>query len=372
VADYLTRLVERTLQIYPTVRPDIPPAFAPQTGGPMLREPQEEPAPDRHSPPRTADRGEVPEERYIVLRSTAGDTSLQASNIGESAVIEPRPASDEPPREPQEPRRRSSSAPPDPPVSDEAMEQHGRGPETSEIVPDRREATPTAFPTDIPTRRSTKAATARPEERPGDQESPSSDQPFGGPEPGRREGGFRDETAFATPPRRREAGSSRAPAVPPQDDTVPDRRDLSLRERSGRERTVVTDHPFSDTARLEEDTRTAESHSTEIDAREHPAAAPDRKEQDRSSWTSRRAVSEAPDVPTAGRQGASPLPESVAPGRPGITERTAPQTVQVTIGRVEVRAIPPVPEPARPLPESKPVPALSLDDYLRQHNGARR
>src|SRR5215212_6174951 len=150
VADYLTRLVERTLQFYPTVRPDIPPAFAPQTGGPMLREPQEEPAPDRHSPPRTTDRGEVPEEWYIVLRSTASDTSLQASNTGESAVIEPRPAGDEPPREPQEQRRRSSSAPPGPPVSDEAMEQHGRGPETSEIVPDRREATPTAFPTDIP------------------------------------------------------------------------------------------------------------------------------------------------------------------------------------------------------------------------------
>ena len=44
----------------------------------------------------------------------------------------------------------------------------------------------------------------------------------------------------------------------------------------------------------------------------------------------------------------------------------------MTIGRVEVRAISPVPEPAQPLPESKPVPALSLEDYLRQHNGARR
>ncbi len=45
-------------------------------------------------------------------------------------------------------------------------------------------------------------------------------------------------------------------------------------------------------------------------------------------------------------------------------------TIQVTIGRIEVRAItPPVAPPQRP---RKPSPALSLDDYLKQRNGGQR
>jgi hypothetical protein len=39
-------------------------------------------------------------------------------------------------------------------------------------------------------------------------------------------------------------------------------------------------------------------------------------------------------------------------------------TIRVRIGRVEVRAI--TPEPTLRLPEDKPEPTLSLDDYLRQ------
>ena len=378
MADYLTRLVEKTLQLSPTVRPDIPPTFAPETDGPLLREPTEESAPDGYSPPRssTTDRGDTPEERYSAPHSTASDPSHKTGNAGESAVTEPRPAGDEPPREPQDPGRRPSSAHPDSPASDAITE-----PEASEIVPDRREATPTASPTGIPETigdtgartetgaRSTKAAKARPAERPGDNAPPSPGQPSGEPEPESGAGGFRDETAFATTPRQREADSpgARAQAVPSHDDTVPDRR-----ERSVRERPAVSDRPVSDTIRLEEHAHPAESSSPEIDARRRSPEAPDRTELDLSSRTSRRPVSEAPAAPIAEGQGVAPPPESVAPGQPGVTERTPPRTVQVTIGRVEVRAIPPVSKPAQPLPESKPVPALSLDDYLRQHNGARR
>ena len=47
-------------------------------------------------------------------------------------------------------------------------------------------------------------------------------------------------------------------------------------------------------------------------------------------------------------------------------------TIQVTIGRVEVRAITP---PATPAPRTRPArpgPALSLDDYLRERNRGER
>jgi hypothetical protein len=375
VADYLTRLVERTLQLSPTVRPEIPSTFAPETGGPPLAE-MEGPTPDGYSPQRTTDRGNESEERYSDPHSTAGDRSHKTGNAGESAVIEPRPADDEPPREPQEPRRRSSSAHPDSPASDAITV-----PEASEIVPDHLDDPLPSSPTSPPetigdtgarteiSRRSTKAANARPAEHSGDHTRPTPGQPSGEPEPGRSEGDFRGETTFATTPRQREAGSpgARAHAASPHDDTVPDRR-----ERTVRERPAVPDHSISDKARPEEHAHPAESSSPEIDAPVRSHDAPDRTEPDLSSRTSRRPVSEAPAVPVARRQGGAPPPESVAPGQPGVTERTPPRTVQVTIGRVEVRAIPPVPEPAQPLPESKPVPALSLDDYLRQHNGARR
>jgi hypothetical protein len=47
-----------------------------------------------------------------------------------------------------------------------------------------------------------------------------------------------------------------------------------------------------------------------------------------------------------------------------------PPAVHVTIGRVEVRTVPPA-SPPPPAP-SAPTPRLSLDEYLRQHNGRRR
>jgi hypothetical protein len=381
VVDYLTRLVERTLQLSPTVRPDLPPTFAPETGGQPPTELADGPVSEGFSAQRThtTDRGDASEERYRAPHSTTGDPSHKTGNAAESTMIEPRPAGDEPPREPQAPRRRSISSHPDSPSSDEAMEQHSREPEASEMVPDRR-ATPTASPTGIPEKirdtgagteireRSIGSANARPAERPGDHAPPSPGQPSG--EPGRSEGDFRDETAFAATPRRREAGSpgARAHAATPHDDMAPDRRERSVRERS-----AGPDRPVSDTTRLEEHARPAESSSPEIDARGRSHEAPVRTQPDSSSRASRKPVSEAPVATIAGRQGGVPPPESATNNQTGVTERTLPRTVQVTIGRVEVRAISPVPEPAaQPLPESKPVPSLSLEDYLKQHNGARR
>jgi hypothetical protein len=60
-------------------------------------------------------------------------------------------------------------------------------------------------------------------------------------------------------------------------------------------------------------------------------------------------------VPTAAREGSAQAP---------------PPTIEVTIGRIEVRAVTPPEPPPRPRERQAP-PKMSLDDYLRAHNGGR-
>jgi hypothetical protein len=43
--------------------------------------------------------------------------------------------------------------------------------------------------------------------------------------------------------------------------------------------------------------------------------------------------------------------------------------IRVTIGRIEVRAVPPPPQLQPVEAAAPPAPKLSLDEYLRQHNG---
>ena len=71
--------------------------------------------------------------------------------------------------------------------------------------------------------------------------------------------------------------------------------------------------------------------------------------------------------PDAGgpRTSLSLRPQAFAARRDEVT-----RTVHVTIGRVEVRAVAPVPEPARPRPSNAP--RLSLDDYLADRRQGRR
>lgn len=47
-------------------------------------------------------------------------------------------------------------------------------------------------------------------------------------------------------------------------------------------------------------------------------------------------------------------------------------TVKVHIGRIEVRAVMSSTQPVSPRKRTRPVPTLSLDEYLKQHNGAQR
>ncbi len=74
-----------------------------------------------------------------------------------------------------------------------------------------------------------------------------------------------------------------------------------------------------------------------------------------------------------------PLPEQERPG-PGRSpaesapprDQETPPVIEITIGRVEVKAVyPPVP-PARPREAGPVAPRLSLEEYLRNQNGGRR
>lgn len=100
-----------------------------------------------------------------------------------------------------------------------------------------------------------------------------------------------------------------------------------------------------------------------------------------------------PPVPSPGAQASLDTSEDAAPPvaprmvRPqldGYLERglqepraAAPESsapaIRVTIGRIEVRAITPPPVPPAQRPTTfRPGPELSLDDYLKQHNGGRQ
>jgi hypothetical protein len=291
-------------------------------------------------------------------------------------MYEPGPARDEPAGE--EPQRGSNAAPPSPPAPNEPIEERDkRAPEASEIVPDHREAPLPTSPADTSKTvgytddraggHSTGAASARPEERPGDHARPTPNQPSREPEPERGD----DDFVTPTNPVRVVSSDVRRDATLHQDAGVPDRQERPAqesfaREKPAREGLVAPDHRAS--GAWEDHTPPVESSPPETGARETSPVAPGHMEPDSSSLPSRRPASEAPAATNAWRRGGVPPPESVVPDRTGVKERTPPRTVQVTIGRVEIRAIPPA--PAQPLPESKPV--LSLEDYLRQHSGARR
>ena len=77
------------------------------------------------------------------------------------------------------------------------------------------------------------------------------------------------------------------------------------------------------------------------------------------------------------------VPRIVPPQPDGYLERgpqeprvAAPESpapaIRVTIGRIEVRAITPPMAAERRAAPARPGPALSLEDYLKQHNGGQR
>lgn len=187
-----------------------------------------------------------------------------------------------------------------------------------------------------------------------------------GPHPTERAGARHGESHASTwpdtpPPREGVAmPDTRVRAVPPADPGS-DRRTTPLEERP------LASHPRAlRTLRQEKHLRGSEISVSET--RERPPAAPGR------APLVPEVRAQTPEVPPVSADTPEATQPAAVPRRRAVAEETSSPTIRITIGRVEVRAVTPdpPPEPAQPSPAAGPETGLSLEDYLRQHNGGRR
>jgi len=188
-----------------------------------------------------------------------------------------------------------------------------------------------------------------------------------------------------------EDGAAPRPArpAPPVQPTEPARSiAVTVTERNDRQHRNVTQPGFDKTDRrstpaLDDEDRPTESHRYVMIA--PTLAQRQRQDAGTDSLASRQDYSETPltidsnneAVPPVHHEApaaavAVPLPTGPAPQwRPAAAQQ--PPTIQVTIGRVEIRAVTPPPAAAPQRPAERRVAArLSLDEYLRQRNEGRR
>jgi hypothetical protein len=397
MADFLTRLVERTLGLSSTVRPDIPPTFAPEVTGPAPRDaPGAHPPTDLgHAGAREAEHGTdaVPHHEtppFTVSRTPDGSGGEPARG-SEPPVAEdteerweidrhstvPGMDADEPSRGPGRPRPSSASVPPDVTVADTSPEAMRSW--TIMNDEERPEAPPSASSAGSPSGRhepriepnnpNDGPSSARLKRRPGagHQATPGPDPVPEGPDAGRSEiPTVRGEPA--SPGRRTDDPADAVESLaPPAEGVGPELRAGLDRARSG-----APDRLVSQTGRRGAPGQASgrEGHERGPDPvselvadplgrRPEKPAAPEREEVHPDPL--RRAVPQVPLVPATNR------PRGVARGREVRAEVTSP-TIRVTIGRVEVRAVAP-PPPQQPQPMREP--SLSLEDYLKQHAGGR-
>ena len=114
--------------------------------------------------------------------------------------------------------------------------------------------------------------------------------------------------------------------------------------------------------RLSADTKANETHSTPTPSRIKPDVRIVSTATDRGQIQPRSPAYAAPP---------SPLSSARNAGIQASTSEEAPETVVVTIGRVDVRAIFPTPA-AAPRPHRVQQQAMSLDEYLKQRSEGRR
>jgi hypothetical protein len=79
-----------------------------------------------------------------------------------------------------------------------------------------------------------------------------------------------------------------------------------------------------------------------------------------------------PAVPTVPQVFPAPSRSERAANSRALRGDASPRAIHITIGRIEVRAVHPPPEP---LPQQRPAPVspkISLEEYLKQRNGDRR
>jgi hypothetical protein len=116
-------------------------------------------------------------------------------------------------------------------------------------------------------------------------------------------------------------------------------------------------------------------HSLFVRAGEHPAPPWHPRSSPPEALEPRQLPALSPSLtPAYAPLAHSPSPRTFASPLPARRDENAGETaaapaIRVTIGRVEVRAVTPPPPAEPPAP---PTPRLSLDDYLRSHNGRAR
>jgi hypothetical protein len=389
VADYLTRLVERTLGLSPAIRPDILPAFAPQTGDLPLPAPDSYPPPSyatrrADGPPQRPDQGLHPKPPHRleegapfarneegtakfgeqantppsmaddpgalpVTPSARGVRPLETSSAGEGAEIEHHLAGsgeDEHPPESEEHQRRPAPWPAssDEPAKPEALTSESRtAPDLGGTAPSEQPETPRVDRDD------TDRTGERLPRRFGVRRRPAKRQAASR---GVTDGSAHSANEVAWAP-----SSARAPATPAPSTGVPD-----LAVRPARERPTTPGVTQAD--RLETpDLMDRPLVSGESGTLGHHARSTDEKE--RVSQGPAPGTSSVADRPTS-------MPHPAAPSRREAAQVTQPPKVRISIGRVEVRAIPPEPAVTQPPVEERSESALSLDDYMKQVGGGSR
>lgn len=334
MADYLTRLVERTLGLSPTVRPEIPPTFVPKTDHPLVwgsaGEPGMETDPAGSLPP-TSDR----------TVSRAGDHSRRP---------EPVPRPDPPEREGSAPLTRQNKANERelPPTTEDRTHKTVELPARTARPLETKDAGEGAATEHHLTSESDEPSRDQEEIRqkpaasgtaPSAQAGREPERPAGPPEPEAYLAEHSGELDVSPPRGEMRTSNARVRAVPREDATGSVRRKRPVREQS--------QPPISRTAPQEEERDAASESSAGSEQPSEPSP-----------------VGGAPLVSADGPRTAPPTgPIAVTNQREATGDASSP-TIRVSIGRVEVRAI--TTEPAQRLPEEKPEPTLSLDDYLRQ------
>ncbi len=325
MADFLTRLVQRTLSPAPQVRPLVGPMYAP---GPALPEP---------------DALEVQEERE--LRSEEGPPVFHAGPGAEHTTREDRPrsrldaADGRPAPIPAETPAPPASLPPVDAIAAASLQPPPRHETLPSQVGGEAQLPTSPIEAPVPPVSTARAPTEQTAVRaPGER-----------PRPGPLPAEARPERIPAV-----EAGAQTSPPGPPPVETSSGRRARPRAPRptldAGAAREAAPIH--APTARTVQPVRLSEEARALVPEPEVERSPTGEAEAGRRIQAVRH---EAAGSIVARERHARRPAESPAP------------VIRVTIGRVEVRAVtPPAPAPRAP---ARPAPALSLDDYLKQQSG---
>ncbi len=350
MADYLTRLAGRTLGLTPVAEPIRAPLFAPERTAATTAVPEEllEAPNALPSLPGNSARGQEPS---AIGRENAGQPGPRLTSSGRQRDLAPRPLSGDEGNGDLGPSSADVSVSPSAAGNPPPAQQSGGSPAVILRPPSRAGMIAAAIwkgPGELPeeTLLPPSAAPSHRELLPG-----SFDGPDGGLPEGRRL--FSRQAGPAPPPGAFAAAGKdrrRAHSAVSEDG-----------HRRGPEPTLPSSKSFQPPADLSD--------------------LPDGPGENRPSRAALpspvMASAETLLVPLSATEILLPKQERLGPGRPPgesapPRDQEAPPVIEITIGRVEVKAVYPPAPPARPREAVPVAPRLSLEEYLRNQNGGRR